>query len=688
MGSMFYRVVVRSGLRSITFFGVLAALMLSSHCFVMGADGFEGTTTFHRQALSGLKSGKGFTVEAVPVQNETVTLLFEPTEIKAKRYRAEVVREGGTVEPLDQLPINLFTGKVIREDSSSSEKDFAKLSFSHPGNLVEGLMRVDGVLYDLSSMAQKQNIVLTIKEIPLDDLKGLFLGCGASLWEELAPLMESAATDDTTDPSSSTQASEAATTLQEVELGTEATASFVAIFGSESAANNKIISIINAQNGIYETDLGLTNKIVIQRAFSSTDPYSESDSSTLLSQFRSEWEASVPKIYDVAQLFSGVNTFESSVVGRAWLSAVCTTFGYGVNAYYNQSDSLLKVVVSHEEGHNFGANHSSTGIMSPTVSSSLTNFAPESITEIENFVNSINCLSDVVSGNPPTLDPIGPQTVTEGITLQLTLSGSDPDGDPVTYSATPLPVGATMNQEGTFTYLPPFDTVGCSSSTSKSVLFSIVDSNGNSDSELVTITVHDNPGNNPPVLNNPGNKTVQEGQSLNFTLEASDVDGDTITFGSPDLPVGASLSQTTGQFQWTPSQGQSGSHSVTFTATDCVTNFTVSETITITVEEIVLPHLTSLSPTEGPKSTVVTISGTNLLGSNTIVYFGSKVASIISSSDNGVSVHAPRQNKKTAATVLVKIVRDGAESNTLPYTYTKSQKPGGGGGRGGKGKNK
>ena len=51
------------------------------------------------------------------------------------------------------------------------------------------------------------------------------------------------------------------------ESGTEADAPFVSQKGGVDAANATILSIVNAVNGIYEADLGLTNRVVVQRAW-------------------------------------------------------------------------------------------------------------------------------------------------------------------------------------------------------------------------------------------------------------------------------------------------------------------------------------------------------------------------------------------------------------------------------------
>ncbi len=88
--------------------------------------------------------------------------------------------------------------------------------------------------------------------------------------------------------------------------------------------------------------------------------------------------------------------------------------------------------------------------------------------------------------------------------------------------------------------------------------------------------------NRPPTLNPIGNKTVAEGQLLQFTVTGSDLDGDPLTFSAYNLPPGAGFSSSTRVFTWTPAPGQAASYpGVTFSVSDG--KATTSESIVITV---------------------------------------------------------------------------------------------------------
>lgn len=85
----------------------------------------------------------------------------------------------------------------------------------------------------------------------------------------------------------------------------------------------------------------------------------------------------------------------------------------------------------------------------------------------------------------PILNAIGNKSVGEGSLLTFTISATDADGDVVSYSATGLPSGASLNaSSGQFTWTPSGGQAGISN-----VTFTANDGLGGLDSEAITITV-------------------------------------------------------------------------------------------------------------------------------------------------------------------------------------------------------
>jgi len=177
------------------------------------------------------------------------------------------------------------------------------------------------------------------------------------------------------------------------------------------------------------------------------------------------------------------------------------------------------------------------------------------------------------NNHAPVLGTIGNKSANENATLTFSISATDADGDTIAYSASSLPSGATFSGQ-TFNWTPGYTQAGTYSIT-------FVASDGtDQDSETIIVTVGNT--NRAPVLASIGSKSVNENSLLTFTISATDADGDTITCSAGSLPTGAAFSGRT--FSWTPGYTQSGSHSVTFTASDGTD--TDSETITITVNNV------------------------------------------------------------------------------------------------------
>ncbi|MEK6888064.1 MAG: putative Ig domain-containing protein [Candidatus Aenigmatarchaeota archaeon] len=88
--------------------------------------------------------------------------------------------------------------------------------------------------------------------------------------------------------------------------------------------------------------------------------------------------------------------------------------------------------------------------------------------------------------------------------------------------------------------------------------------------------------NRPPALSQIGNKTVNEENTLTFTVNASDPDNDSLVYSASNLPGGATFDTITQTFSWAPIYAK-GSYQITFTASDG--SLSDDETITITVEK-------------------------------------------------------------------------------------------------------
>lgn len=75
--------------------------------------------------------------------------------------------------------------------------------------------------------------------------------------------------------------------------------------------------------------------------------------------------------------------------------------------------------------------------------------------------------------------------------------------------------------------------------------------------------------NHPPILSQIEDKTVNEGQLLQFALTATDTDGDKLTYSAANLPTGATFDTQTATFSWTPSFNQNGYYpNIEFTVAD------------------------------------------------------------------------------------------------------------------------
>jgi len=169
---------------------------------------------------------------------------------------------------------------------------------------------------------------------------------------------------------------------------------------------------------------------------------------------------------------------------------------------------------------------------------------------------------NVVNTNrPPVLNSIGSQTLTEGDNYNLIISATDPDGNPLTYSAEPLPTGAVfVSSTRSLNWIPGNDQAG-----TYYVTFTASDGSLNA-SETVKITV--NNGHEAPVLDPIGSQTIAESHLLTFVVTAQSSNGESLSYSASGLPAGAVFDPEQRRFSWTPDFTQAGHFTVKISVTD------------------------------------------------------------------------------------------------------------------------
>ena len=96
-----------------------------------------------------------------------------------------------------------------------------------------------------------------------------------------------------------------------------------------------------------------------------------------------------------------------------------------------------------------------------------------------------------------------------------------------------------------------------------------------------------------PVLVSIGDKSGTEGALLEFTIQATDPNGDSLIYSASNLPTGANFDPSTHTFSWTPVAGDNGTYpSVHFEVSDG--KYTDSEDITIMIDEMPPPSISGV----------------------------------------------------------------------------------------------
>ncbi len=153
------------------------------------------------------------------------------------------------------------------------------------------------------------------------------------------------------------------------------------------------------------------------------------------------------------------------------------------------------------------------------------------------------------------------QMITEGEGL-TPLALIDPEGDSITCTVTSgeLPPGITLNVDGSFSGLASFGATG----TYTAIIRASDPWDYNSTNLVVVVGIADT----TPTLAPLSDRENGEGDAVNFSLTATDIDGDSLTYSATGLPSGISINPSTGLISGRLSYSSGGQHTVTVTVTD------------------------------------------------------------------------------------------------------------------------
>jgi uncharacterized repeat protein (TIGR01451 family) len=152
--------------------------------------------------------------------------------------------------------------------------------------------------------------------------------------------------------------------------------------------------------------------------------------------------------------------------------------------------------------------------------------------------------------------------VNEGEAYVYDVVAEDADGDVLIYTLDQAPLGMGIEiTSGLIEWSPGYSAAGI-----YPVMVRVVDGQGGVDTQSFDVTVAN--VNRPPEITSTPVTTAIEGEPYAYDVEATDADGDALTFSLITAPAGMTIDAASGLIEWTPTDVQVGEHTVTVRVED------------------------------------------------------------------------------------------------------------------------
>jgi len=195
-----------------------------------------------------------------------------------------------------------------------------------------------------------------------------------------------------------------------------------AMFQKHGSPENILLhvsTVINMVNADYKNPFSKEIKFVVSEQYTSTcpacDPWLDTTKAQdLLKNFDDWGPVGFLNPHDLGSLWTNRN-FDGTTVAVAWIGKICTSKRYNCIQDFTTSYASLRMVNSHEIGHNFDAHHDPSGtnfIMTSAVNPTYTDWSAATVAEINAHIASRDCLT-----------PCQQAPATGGVSLKISLEG-------------------------------------------------------------------------------------------------------------------------------------------------------------------------------------------------------------------------------------------------------------------------
>jgi RHS repeat-associated protein len=165
---------------------------------------------------------------------------------------------------------------------------------------------------------------------------------------------------------------------------------------------------------------------------------------------------------------------------------------------------------------------------------------------------------------PPLITSLPPTEAVTGTDYAYAVQVTDAENDPLTYTLTTAPAGMQIDATtGIIHWTPAAPQVG-----PQDVIVEVDDGQGGTATQVWTVVVSDQAGNHAPAITSapPLNGTV--GGLYQYPVQATDPDGDALTFTLLSGPGNMTIDTATGQLRWGPTAAQLGTNLIAVAARD------------------------------------------------------------------------------------------------------------------------